>query len=183
MTSFDQSVFRRRERGAVLVVSLLLLLVMTALAISISQSTRLQERVAGNIRDVEVGNWSSDSALRDAENLLLATNGQPSYCDVIGTCMVMTQGYFATTDVAAQPDSWWSTNGTEFGTTGHDLDSAVSDPKYVIEMIGKDEGHAGLTVGQGTSKSRIYYQISARSHGKTNSTVAVSQSVYSMDTG
>jgi type IV pilus assembly protein PilX len=43
-----------RQRGAALVVALIMLLVMTVLGITAMQVTRMEERMAGNSRDVNL---------------------------------------------------------------------------------------------------------------------------------
>src|SRR5262245_18937624 len=63
---------RATQGGAVLVVSLLLLLVMTVLALGASQATRMQERMAGNARDYDLAFQSAESGLRTCERLINA---------------------------------------------------------------------------------------------------------------
>ena len=55
------------ERGAVLIVGLLLLLVMTIIGVSSMQTTLLEEKMAGNLRDQDLALQAAESALRDAE--------------------------------------------------------------------------------------------------------------------
>ena len=44
--------FPSRQRGAVLVVALLMLLIMTVLGVTAMQMSRMEERMAGNSRDI-----------------------------------------------------------------------------------------------------------------------------------
>lgn len=55
------------ERGSVLVIALVILVVLTLMAIAGVQSTSVQERMAGNIRDKDISFQSAEAALRDAE--------------------------------------------------------------------------------------------------------------------
>src|SRR5690606_3767551 len=59
-----------RERGAVLIVALVLLLVMTILGVSSLSSTTLQERMAGNLRDSNLAFQAAEAALREGEEFL-----------------------------------------------------------------------------------------------------------------
>jgi type IV pilus assembly protein PilX len=59
-----------RQRGAVLVIGLLLLVVMTVLGTAAMQSTGLQERMAGNARDRNLAFQAAEAALRDAEQFI-----------------------------------------------------------------------------------------------------------------
>ena len=57
---------RRRQSGAVLVVALLFLLIITMLGVSSMQSTTGEERMSGNVRDTNNAMQAAEAALRDA---------------------------------------------------------------------------------------------------------------------
>lgn len=57
----------RNQKGAVLVVALIMLLLLTILGVSSMQNTSLQEVMAGNTRDHTVAFESAELALREAE--------------------------------------------------------------------------------------------------------------------
>lgn len=56
-----------KQQGVVLIVSLMLLVVITLLGISGMRNTTLDERMAGNMRDLQLAFYSAESALREAE--------------------------------------------------------------------------------------------------------------------
>jgi len=58
------------QRGVVLVVSLILLLVVTLLAVSSMQGTSLEEKMAGNTRDRNLAFQTTESAIREAETYI-----------------------------------------------------------------------------------------------------------------
>lgn len=58
---------RRRQSGAVLVISLIILLVITILAIGSTRTSTLEEKMAGNTRDRNLAFQSTESAIREAE--------------------------------------------------------------------------------------------------------------------
>jgi type IV pilus assembly protein PilX len=58
---------RHTQRGAVLVVALIFLLLLTILAMSASGRSLLQERMAGGLRNAQLAEISADTALRGAE--------------------------------------------------------------------------------------------------------------------
>ena len=60
------SPMRRRQSGAVLIVSLLFLVVLTILGITAMTGTTLEHRMAGNTRDHAVAMQAAEAALRDA---------------------------------------------------------------------------------------------------------------------
>ena len=55
------------QRGAILVTSMLLLLVLTIIGITAMQMTRMQERMAGNTRDLNLAFQGSEAGLRNGE--------------------------------------------------------------------------------------------------------------------
>src|SRR3954468_5816249 len=114
---------RERQRGAVLVVSLILLLVMTILALSGSQVVRLQERMAGNVRDSDLAFQGAEAALRDGERYLDAMTAWPAACTTTTStgCAMFETGTLRTTtspvfDLRAQDTTWWSTYAREYRT-------------------------------------------------------------------
>jgi type IV pilus assembly protein PilX len=65
--SLDRRVGLSCQRGSVLIVSLILLLVMTLLGLSAMQSSLLEETMAGNVRDHNLAFQAAEAALRDAD--------------------------------------------------------------------------------------------------------------------
>src|SRR5215831_3892080 len=61
---------RTKQSGMVLFISLVLLLVLTILAVSVVQTTSLEERMARNAHDRALAFESAESALRDSEQYL-----------------------------------------------------------------------------------------------------------------
>lgn len=60
-------------------ISLIILLLMTIIGVSAMQSTTLQEKMAGNLRDSNIAFQAAESALRDAENSLFSTTTLPTF--------------------------------------------------------------------------------------------------------
>jgi type IV pilus assembly protein PilX len=58
---------RRAQRGVVLMVALIFLVLLTILAISASGRSLLQERMAGGLHNAQMAEMSADTALRGAE--------------------------------------------------------------------------------------------------------------------
>lgn len=58
------------QRGAALIVSLILLMVMTLIGVFAMRGTTLEERMAGNMRDRSLAFEAGESGLRDAETYL-----------------------------------------------------------------------------------------------------------------
>lgn len=177
------------QRGAVLVVSLLLLLVMTVLALGASQATRMQERMAGNARDYDLAFQSAESALRTGERLLddPALSTAPFPCSS-GRCRVFELNVLPA-DAAYRPVSWWDANAWAYAsdntwnaTPGTGISGGTGfahrDPQFVIEEV--EEVTDSLTVApSGPPPSRIYYRITSAADGGTDTARVVLQSTFS----
>lgn len=128
---------RHRQRGAVLAVSLILLLIMTMLAISGGQAVRLQERMASNLRDVDLALQGAEAGLRDAERTIEALTTWPSFCtsNTATGCTMFDIGVLRTTatfDVRTQNQTWWNSSATDY-RGGTSLGGLSRDPQFVIE--------------------------------------------------
>jgi type IV pilus assembly protein PilX len=166
------------QQGAILVVSLLLLLVMTLLGLAAVQVTRLEERMAGNMRDVNIAFQSAESGLRDAENRLRLMVARPPIC-ATAPCAVpaVWERDSLPENLRNQTGAWWTTNAQEYGVAGtHEIQQAAVDPRVLIE----DAGFVAdsLTVGHGPPEGRNFYRITAHSTGATDTAQAVLESTY-----
>lgn len=173
------------QRGAVLVVSLLLLLVMTLLGLGASQSTRMQERMAGNQRDREIAMQSGEASLRAAE-ALLAQNRPTIITCVVATASPNCESYEANVlvgpngmalDLTRQADSWWQSFGRRYEFASN-LAQVSKVPDYVNERVAETRD----TLSQGGSYITVvrdFHRSTARSAGLTNTAQVVVQSTYS----
>lgn len=176
------------QAGAVLVVSLLLLLVMTVLALGASQATRMQERMAGNARDYDLAFQSAEAGLRKAERLIddPALSAAPFACSS-GRCQVFELGIVPGDVAYRSAAAWWNANAWNYSAdnlwtasgsgqmSGAGL--ARRDPQYVVEEV--EEVPDSLTIPPtGPPPSRIYYRITSSAEGGTNRTVVALQSTF-----
>lgn len=171
------------QRGAVLVVSLLLLLVMTILGLGASQSTRLQERMAGNQRDQEIALQSAEASLRAAELRVAPTNPIVATCRTAGgaSCdayemRTFVDGGGVPLDLAKQADLWWNQFGRDYQFTAA-LGGVATTPEFAIERIA--EVREVLSVGDSNLDTvRDFYRATARATGMTDTSQVVIQSTY-----
>lgn len=173
-----------RQRGAILVVSLLLLLVMTVLALTASQTTRLQERMAGNARDLDLAFQAGEAGLRGAEkrideslapkgakdlNKCLQDDFDPEACDAVDR-----PG--ATLDYRVQKQEWWDENALALGAS---LYSVMQEPQYISEV--RADITDTVSIGGSTPKSgTLYYVNTSRAVGATNTAVTVVETTYAV---
>ena len=72
-----KTLFAARERGAVLVVSLLILAMMTIIGVAAMDTSVMEEKMAGNMRDRNIAFQAAESALRLGETWIAARSVLP----------------------------------------------------------------------------------------------------------
>ena len=153
---------RSRQGGAVLAVSLIILLVVTLLAVGSMRSSTLEEKMAGNTRDRHLAFQTTESAIREAE---VFVESIASLGNFDGTA-----GLFGRTDTAPAyyDQSTWTDVGkhvvaaTDFGS--------YEAPKYFIQnytVVSGTEGAMNMS-GYGDNKGTgdvTIFRITARGTG------------------
>ena len=164
-----------KQRGAILVVSLILLLIMTILAVTISQTSRMQEMMTGNARDADLSFQSAEAGLRNSEDYLAGLTASPVSCSS-DPCKVFQENVLPA-DLHAQSVSFWSAHATEYGAAGtQEIPGVTQDPQYIIEEAGFVPD--SLTVGRGVPPGRTFYRNTAHSFGGTDTAQTVVQSTF-----
>ena len=153
---------RRRQSGAVLAVSLVILLVITLLAVGSMQSSTLEEKMAGATRDRNVAFQSAESAVREAEVFI---EGITSLGNFNGT-----SGLFGRTDT--EPGYYdattWS-DGANHVVAQTDFGS-YQPPRYFIKahtVVSGTEGAMNMS-GYGDNKGSgdvTVFRVTARGTG------------------
>lgn len=190
MPSMPRQLSMKQQRGAVLVVSLLLLLVMTVLALGASQTTRLQERMSANMRDRDLALEAGEAGLRNGERIIDSLTVAPSPC-TSGRCQIYDRAILPTT-MGFQTQAWWTANAwsyitdATFSTTRHTASSgglisgsgmAGADPQFVVEEV--EEVADALSVPPtGPPPSRLYYRITSAAQGGSAAAQVVLQSTF-----
>lgn len=166
---------RQAQRGAALVISLLMLLVMTVLGLAAMQVTRMEERMAGNSRDVNLAFQGAEAGLRDSEELIRVMVARPDTCSV-APCDIW-QRDLHPADLRDQTEAWWVANGREYGVAGtREVTDSTRDPLVVTEDLGFVSD--SLTVGHGPPEGRNFYKITSNSTGASDTASAVLESTY-----
>ncbi len=155
--TFEQ-ISRRRQSGAALILALIFLLLMTMLSTSSMRTSTMQERMAGNMRDWNLGFQGAEAALREAEEFLLVTAALPEFDDDAGYYQVNS------------PDRPVWVGGTASDGNGYltypaDVPGTAERPKYYIEKLSSIRP-AGASTETGTPVEEIFYfRITAVGYG------------------
>jgi len=148
------------SQGGALIISLVILLIMTILGLTAMQTTMLQERMAGNMKDRNMAFQATEAALRTGENWVeanaAALQGAQSLRSVL----------------APNPISSWDGNPNSGTLPGFD-NQLAEDPVF----------HAGapyrIRIGiQLPPQFRFVYPVTARGVGGVDSTIVILESSY-----
>lgn len=168
---------RRTQRGAALIVALILLIVITLVGLAAVGTTILQNKMTANQYDRQIAFQSAEAAMRVATALipnnpgLIARNCQTggTICQANPfTDSTLPNGSIHT--VTAGPAGASSTSATAFTASS----ASAMQPQYVIESLGnwtnptQNVGFGNTANSrnygvQGAANTAIYYRITARS--------------------
>lgn len=186
-----------RQSGAVLIVALLFLVILTMLGITAMTGTTMEERMAGSTRDSGVALQAAEAALRDARRDIngIAVNGvygratrinlsqfgdgtdtDNGSCNATGLCRPYPYGKGLNSLLPVAPVvSMTAAPSVAYGTyTGAPTLQAVSgQPHYIIEYFCLQY----LGTGIGTSACK-FYRITARGFGANPNTQITLQEIF-----
>lgn len=166
MPNRQLSLTSRHQSGAVLAISLIVLLLLTLIGITAAQVSGLEEKMAGNLRDRNLAFQAAETALRAGEERTATLPQCPIFTAI--------QGFYPHTDSPLIDDGAnnvvWLDPAKYFSYSGDNLASVTStaQAKYIIQCITSVE-----VLGE-----RTLYRITARGTGGTTDAVVILQSVY-----
>lgn len=164
------------ERGSVLIVSLIFLLLLTIIGVGAMQSATLQERMAGSTKDSNTAFQAAEAALRSAEEYLSGATIGPfnGSAGLYVQCTGGKTGTECTIPVWSDRSSkgWVKRSGTLAGVS--------AQPEYIIQQMttadpSQDEV-VGDTVNLGSGLP--FYRVIARGYGTSDNTMVVLQIMF-----
>jgi type IV pilus assembly protein PilX len=190
----------RAQRGVVMIVALIFLLLLTILAVSASGNSLLQERMAGGLRNAQQAQMSAETALRGAEWKLWSGSHSVTAHLPCGTAVPSACYAFDEADpIAAVVNFRTQAGWVADGATVYEGSSAVVDyttlangrlaknPLYIIEDMGPEMPpgvvgglhESGVTgANRASSPTPHIYRITARASGGNANTVRVVESTF-----
>ena len=176
MKHIRHQVTRNRQHGAVMVVSLVILLIVTMIAVSSMQGTVLEEKMAGNSRDRNLAFQSAESGIREAE----------MFVDNIVSLGAFdgTGGLFGRTDAEPSfydPNTW--SDATRHVVAGTAYGSYES-PRYFIKhhttVVGTEGAMnmSGYGDNKGTGDVTVFKITGRATGGSTDSAEVIVRSQY-----
>jgi len=177
------------QKGAVLLTSLVILLVLTLLGLNSMQTTVLEERMAGNFRDRDLALNAAETALREAESVLGVDAGETvpteSASKPSSDALVWILDAPITASAATgywwndATEAWWDANAER---VTFDATVVSEGPLYITEKLATigdgDSLQTGLGTGNSSANPYHYYRVTARGTGKQDSSKVTLQSIF-----
>lgn len=171
MKPVNTSLPLRRETGAVLITGLIFMTLVMLIALSVLRSATLEERMAANSRNRQIALEAAEAVVRDAELSLFSAPPfnpfNPTAFDAActnGLCISPAAG----SSPRWQTIDWAATATTRsFLATASNLSSVVSQPRYIVELIGQSGGQSQKIC------PKLLFRITGRGVGADGSEVVV----------
>ena len=161
----------KSQVGAILFISLIILLVMTIIGIAAMSSVSLEGKMANNARNHKIAFQSAESALRAGETWLQRYTAipEPKDKDCPKDCghIWTRDGFYEYKNSYTKNDSWSAVPGPGIRDDAIKLPQADTVPPYAIEYV--DFFRDPMTLGQQQDTSanvtKLHYRIIARGMG------------------
>jgi len=183
MDSLEGFEGRTSEKGVVLVVALFILLILTAIGLSASDTSIFEQKMSTNMLDQNTAFQSAESGLRAGELYLeglAALNTGTAGCNASSAPCVSVIGTVNGGDFSGTFP--WQDIYT-FAIPGFPASGAgkvSAPPEYIVEYITNlPDTNSSLGIGTGgTVPGSDFYRVTARGTGRTAVAHAIVQSVY-----
>ena len=177
----------QHQHGAVLIISMIILLLLTILGVTSMRTTQLEERMAGNARDRHVAFEAAEAALVDAEQFVQTIVTKNPF-DTDGS-----DGLYEDSSAIGRIEEYvdWSGGSPAQGyltaTNITTSEGIATPPKYVIQLIPSDESIGSDTVNLGNygdvaaKTGTTLVRITARGTGTSDNSVVFLQTVFGLN--
>jgi len=189
------SFYKKTQSGAVLVVSLVMLLILTLIGMSGMSSVTLEEKMVSNMQNANKSFQGAEAALSECESFLREQNIHVSLAQnadkiSLGQLKDKSQRVIAT---GVFPNGWWEDedfwqeygNESEIGSiswSASSPDGLASEPRCFTEYIGNGSSALDSDTSlylDANSQGAIYvYRVTAFSYGADRKSQSVVESVF-----
>lgn len=164
---------RFRQRGSILVISLIILLVLTVLGLSSMSTSTMEERMSGNTRDRARALQAAEVGLRRAETFIDTIASVEAFGQNVG---LYAEGVHPDIE---DPATW--TDDASIQLDADTVAGVASQPRYIIEHM-STQGQDDINIGGYGESSGMQaldtYRITVRATGGSDDAVVMLQSYY-----
>lgn len=171
----------RRARGAVLIVGLIFLALLTLIGVTAFSVATQEERMAGNTRDRLRAFEAAEAALRECERLLsnpvpplFASNGLPAG----GLSGMYSEPAIGQKEKWEDPTFNWNTSPTQ-QLTG--IDGVAEQPRCIVQRLARTSPANVSLRAELPLSSAFAYQVTGRGVGAGRNTAVLLQTTFIRD--
>jgi type IV pilus assembly protein PilX len=194
LSNFTVVNYRKSEHGAVLVVALVMVLVLTLIGVSGRGSVTRDEKMVSNMQNATKSFQGAEAALNECENFLrtrqVVNLVQVDAVDDIADLQAQNGRVIA---IGSFPAGWWEDTvfwaaaGTpsviaSIARTDDNPDGVVGQPRCFTEYIGNGtssmDSDASLYPGANSPNSKLVYRVTAFSFGADTKSQSVVESLF-----
>ena len=173
----------KSQRGAVLAVALIMLVVLTLVAVTGMRGAIQQERMAGNMRDRSLAFQAAEITIRSAENFIQGVAIMPPSNAIFDGNNGLLNLAHAEPDYYNITNTWSAANSGLYA--GQNIGFVESQPRFVIKYLGVKQasGNASVQTGGGYGQTAQgqdihLFKIIARGTGQTPTAQVITQSYF-----
>lgn len=178
---------RAAQSGVALITGLIFLVLLTIIGVTAMQTTMLEEKMAGNLRDENLAFQAAEAALRAGESYLQGAAVGP-FLTVKNAAGLYQPALSSTTEWWETSDIWTAAASRAYTGT---LSGVASPPRYIVEDVSfrtkcTNAGCVNIPLPKTAGGSLKFgavadiglYRITARGTGGTTETTIVLQSYF-----
>ena len=166
-----------RQRGAVLLISLVFLLLLTVIGLSAIQSSTLQERMAGNANDINTAFQAAEAGIREAEAVLQQAS-LPNFDGSGGRFLVCTNP--DSTAASCTVPAWNDTASNGWAALSG-IDGVARQPQYYIQKYVSVYDPLGDLSSDTPPKILDIYKVVSRGFGLSDKSLTALETTYRRD--
>lgn len=156
-----------RMQGATLIVALIMLVLIAIIGFGAMQTTTMEEKMSGNLRDKNMSLQAAEAGLREREAWLRELSSPPST-----TAWLVQSG-----DLDLSLSFPFGATAMEYGEAGVlDINGVSADPTMVMEEM--EFVPDSLDIGIDVRKGRDFYRVFSDGNGQTNVSATLLESTY-----
>lgn len=184
MTKSRNTFNPQKQNGAVLLVALGLLLILTLMGVATMESSTRESKMTIAVQDNQKAFELAEWALKDGETVLSNAATMPDADGTSAWTNAMLRAQSGINSSAWWNDAsatWWSNNG--IAITGGDYTgmNLQSDPRYIIERYAASREGGSIAIGKGYTQfpdEIVFHRVTARATGSRPSSDVFVQSTY-----
>ena len=167
-----------RQRGSVLLISLVILLILTIVGVSAMRNTTMEEKMAGNMRDKGLSFQAAEATLRAAEKYIEDNVVSIQAFDTDGS-----DGFYDKSNMKIWQSLTWDDNDSIENSGFGSAYNIAESPRFIVQHIASitsdtntlNLGNYGQNTGAGTVE---VFLITVRATGGSGGAPVILQTTY-----